>query len=144
MELRIGHFAEVEHMDGVGDLFSGIIDDRTSLEEYKNALSSRLLFIITDKDEFCGIVTAELVDPNYLETHILLRPSKRSLSVKVMREVIRLTKEKGKVPMTNVSGDYPHIKRCLEILGLTVFKVEQGAIIKGGIPYDRIYMEYLK
>lgn len=144
MKLELGYFSEVESHPDIDALFSGILDDECSLEEFKNELSSKLLFIITDKDEFCGIVTAELVYPNYLETHILLHPTKRSLSVKVMKEVIRITKEGGKVPMTNVSGDYPHIKRCLEILGLTVFKIEKGAIKKGGIPYDRIYLEYLK
>lgn len=144
MKLELGYFSEVANNEMIDALFSGIVDDECSLEEFKDELSSRLVFIITDKDEFCGIVTAELVDPNYLETHILLHPTKRSLSVKVMREVIRLTKEGGKIPMTNVSGDYPHIKRCLEILGLTVFKVEKDAIKKGGKSYDRIFMEYLK
>lgn len=80
----------------------------------------------------------------HIDAHILLLPSKRRLSVKVMRYVIDIIQRAGKIPLTSVSGDYPHIKRCLEILGLTVFKVEQNSIIKHGVSYDRVFMVYNK
>lgn len=90
------------------------------------------------------MVTLDPYEDTAIDAHILLLPSKRRLSVKVMRYVIDIIQRAGKVPMTSVSGDYPHIKRCLEILGLTVSKVEHNSIIKNGVSYDRTFMIYNK
>lgn len=145
MDLHLGKFTEVPHYEDYSILFDGIVDDSTNMEQLLKEFAKRTVLLIYDKDEFCGIVTIDLVDDtDYLDTHILLLPSKRRLSVKVMRYLIKLIQKSGKIPMTSVSGDYPYIKRCLELIGLTVHKVEQNSIIKNGVSYDRIFMVYNK
>lgn len=144
MEIHLGKFSEVPGYLGLTQLFDGIVDDSTNMDRFLNEFVERTVLLIYDKEEFCGMVTMDPVEDKFIESHILLLPSKRRLSVKVMRYVIDITQKAGRVPMTSVSGDYPHIKRCLEILGLTVSKVEHNSIIKNGVSYDRTFMIYNK
>lgn len=145
MKIHLGKFTEVPNYEDYSLLFDGIVDDSTTKEQLLSEFAERHVLLVYDKDEFCGMVTMDQVDDtDYLDTHILLLPSKRKLSVKVMRYLIQLIQEAGKIPMTSVSGDYPHIKRCLELIGLTVHKVEQNSIIKCGVSYDRTFMVYNK
>lgn len=145
MEVHLGKFTEVPNYRDLTELFDGIVDDSTTKEELLKEFEERSVLLIYDKDEFCGMVTMDLVeDTDYVDTHILLFPSKRRLSVKVMRYLIKLIQKSGKIPMTSVSGDYPHIKRCLELIGLSVLKVEHNSIIKHSVSYDRVFMVYNK
>lgn len=145
MRYCLGKFCDIPNYEEYTTLFDGIVDDSTNMEQLLAEFAERTVLLIYDKDEFCGMVTMDPVDDtDYIDTHILLLPSKRRLSVKVMRYLIQLIQRAGKIPMTSVSGDYPHIKRCLEILGLTVSKVEQNSIIKHSVSYDRVFMVYDK
>lgn len=144
MNIRLGKFDEVPGYKGLTHLFDGIVDDSTSHQQLLDEFLVRDVLLIYDNEEFCGMVTMDPYEDLYIDAHILLLPTKRKLSVKVMRYVIDIIQRAGKIPLTSVSGDYPHIKRCLLILGLSVFKVENNSIIKNGVSYDRIFMVYNK
>lgn len=144
MDIFLGKFSEVSDHTAYTELFDGIVDDSTTKEQLLAEFAERGVLLIYDNNKFCGMVTMDPVEDIYIDTHILLLPSQRRLSVKVMRYLISVIQKAGKIPMTSVSGDYPHIKRCLEIVGLTVFKVEYNSIIKNGVAYDRIFMVYNK
>lgn len=141
MKVRIGKFDEVPRTGELYAMFDGLCEDGVVFEDYERMLSSCPLLIVENKGEMCGFLT---MDPNgpYIETHIYLLPSKRRVAVKLMRYAIDLAHRVGMIPMTSVSSDYPHIKRCLELLGLRVYKTVNNNVIKKGVAYDRFYLSH--
>lgn len=145
MEIHLGKLTDVPNYKDFHVLFDGIVDDSTTKDALMKEFSERNVLLIYDNEVFCGCVTMDVIeDTDYIDTHILLLPSQRRLSVKVMRYLIDKIQKAGKIPMTSVSGDVPHVKRCLEILSFSVSKVEYNSIVKNGVSYDRIFMIYNK
>lgn len=141
MNISLGRLEEVEVSD---ELFSGVINDEQSVEDVRNRLSSLPLVIVRDGEEVCGFASLEVVNDDYIESHIFLYPHKRKFSVKLVRLLIDLIWKTGKIPLTSVTGDFPHIIRFLEICGFDTIKVDKNSVKKNGQTYDRFFLSHFK
>lgn len=144
MEIGFGTFEDVPLNEEVMGMFQGLYHEGAGFEEYVNHLSNRTLVIVKDKGKFQGFATLDIKEPNYVEGHLYFPANTRRYTVKTMKELIKMTQELGRVPYTSVSSDYPHIKRCLELLGFRVVKVEENVMRKSSGSYDLIHLELLK
>lgn len=141
MEVRIGSFSEVPRTGELYAMFDGLYEDGVVFEDYERILAQHPIVFVERKGVFCGFFTIT-PDGEYAEIHAYILPSQRRMSVKVMRYALDLAHKTGLTPMTKVSGDYPHIKRYLEMLGSRVFKVEHNSVMKRGVVYDRFYLSH--
>lgn len=149
MEIDFGTFEDVPKNEAMMEMFQGLYHYDTytgcdaGWEFYQELLSGRTLILVRDNGEVMGFATIDLKEPNYTEGHLYFPKGNRRHTVTLMKNLIRRTKELGRVPYTSVTSDYPHIKKCLEILGFREFRVDENRIEKEGRTFDLIHLELL-
>lgn len=122
-------------------MFEGLYANGNTFETYEEYLNAQPIFMLFKDEQFSGFFTMSPVENERVEIHLYILPKGRTQSMRVMRTVIDFTLSKKRIPITTVSGDYPHIIRCLKMLGSEVVKVDKDVVNKNGNLYDLYYLE---
>lgn len=128
------------HTEETVQMLDTLVPDGTDPIELENFLRCLPTYaVFTGEGSFCGFFTKEEVS-DVVEIHCYILPSKRKVSMTLLRTLYKELTSKGLTIKTSVFSHFGYIIRVLQMLGFNVTNTEKGVATKGGKPFDVIYL----